>query len=132
MDPQQELFTALLLAIKDQGYDVYDGILPPLDTPYPFVYVAGSRQTDDPNKSAIFGDVYQTIDVWHSSPTKRGTVSEMLGTIKRIARALHYTTSFKWELRNVDQQILTDTTTNTPLLHGVLELEYKFCGRENA
>lgn len=25
MDPQQELFTALLIAAREQGYDVYDG-----------------------------------------------------------------------------------------------------------
>lgn len=29
MDPQQELFTALLIAAREQGYDVYDGALPP-------------------------------------------------------------------------------------------------------
>ena len=28
-DPQQELFTALLLGLREQGYDVYDGFLPP-------------------------------------------------------------------------------------------------------
>ncbi|MGN1014286.1 MAG: hypothetical protein ACI4PM_02890 [Butyricicoccus sp.] len=129
MDPQQELFSTLLTAIKEKGYDVYDGMLPPDDAPYPFVYLADSRQTDDPNKSAIFGDVSQTIHVWHNSPKKRGTVSAMLGEIKQLCRALHYTTSFAWDLRNVNQRILTDTTTETPLLHGVLELEFKFCGR---
>ena len=38
MDPQQELFTALLIAAREQGYDVYDGALPPEDTPYPVSY----------------------------------------------------------------------------------------------
>ena len=46
MDPQQELFTALLIAAREQGYDVYDGALPPEDTPYPFVYLADSRQAE--------------------------------------------------------------------------------------
>ena len=32
MDPQQELFTELLLKLKEMGYDVYDTFLPPEDT----------------------------------------------------------------------------------------------------
>lgn len=54
-DPQQELFSALLVTIKEQGYDVYDGAMPSVNTPYPFVYLADSQQIDDENKSAIFG-----------------------------------------------------------------------------
>ena len=68
MDPQQELFTALLIAAREQGYDVYDGALPPEDTPYPFVYLADSRQADAETKDAVIGSVYQTIHVWHNSP----------------------------------------------------------------
>lgn len=129
MDPQQELFTALLTALKEQGYDVYDGYLPPEDTPYPFIYLADSHQIDDVNKTAVFGNVYQTVHVWHGSPRKRGTASEMLGDIKRICRLLRYTPSFAWDVRNIDQRILTDTTTKTPLLHGLLEVEFKFSRR---
>lgn len=129
MDAQQELFTALLTSLKAKGYDVHDGVLPPEGTPYPFVYLADSHLVDDANKTAIFGNVYQTIHVWHSNPRQRGTVSEMLGEIKRLCRSLSYTDSFAWDVRNVDQRILTDTTTKTPLLHGLLEVEFKFCGR---
>ena len=57
MDPQQELFTALLIAAREQGYDVYDGALPPEDTPYPFVYLADSRQADAETKDAVIGSV---------------------------------------------------------------------------
>lgn len=129
MDPQQELFTALFTSLKAKGYDVYDGALPPEGTPYPFIYLADSHLVDDANKTAIFGNVYQTIHVWHSNPRRRGIVSNMLGDIKRICRLLHYTPSFAWDVRNVDQRILADTTTKTPLLHGLLEVEFKFCGR---
>ena len=59
MDPQQELFTELLLKLKDLGYDVYDTFLPPEGTPYPFVYLADSRQTDTRTKSTVIGNVYQ-------------------------------------------------------------------------
>lgn len=129
MDPQQELFTALLIAAREQGYDVYDGALPPEDTPYPFVYLADSRQADAETKDAVIGSVYQTIHVWHSSPRKRGTVSEMLGSLKRLCRNLCYTDSFAWSVRGVNQRILTDITTKTPLPHGLLEVEFQFTRR---
>lgn len=126
MDPQQELFTALLLQIGDKGYDVYDAFLPPGGTPYPFVYLADSHMTDDANKTAVFGNVFQTIHIWHNNPQQRGTVSQMLLEIKRICRRLEHTENFAWQLRNVDQRILPDNTTKTPLLHGLLEVEFKF------
>lgn len=126
MDPQQELFTVLKIELEKKGYDVYDGFLPPKDTPYPFIYLADSQQIDDPNKSAVFGNVYQTIHVWHNSPKQRGTVSRILLDIKNTARRIDKTNNFSWFVRNIDQRILADTTTSTPLMHGVLEMEFKF------
>lgn len=126
MDPQQELFTALLLGIKELGYDVYDGFLPPDDTPYPFVYLGDSQQTDDANKTAVFGNVYQTIHVWHNNPRERGVVSAILLAVRQTCRKTGHTAHFAWDLRNANQRILPDNTTQTPLLHGILEVEYKF------
>lgn len=127
MDPQQELFTELLTKLRVVFPDkVYDGFLPPENTPYPFVYLADSQLIDTEMKGAVTGTVYQTIDVWHSSPEKRGTVSAMLLQIKNICRQLEHTQNFAWIIRNVDQRILSDTSTGKPLLHGKLEVEFKF------
>ena len=82
MDPQQELFTILKIELEKLGYDVYDGYLPDNETTYPFVYLADSQLTDDINKTAVFGNVYQTIHVWHNNPKQRGTVSKILLNIK--------------------------------------------------
>lgn len=128
MDPQQELFSELQVKIKALGYDVYDGELPPDDTPYPFVYLADSRMTDMRSKTAVLGTVYQTIHVWHSNIRRRGDLSEMMAQIKRVCRLLHETKTFSWDCRSVIQQILTDTTTTTPLLHGVLDVEFALGG----
>ena len=54
MDPQQELFTKIKLELEKKGYSVYDGALPPLETPYPFIYLGDMQQIDDANKSAVF------------------------------------------------------------------------------
>lgn len=126
MDPQQELFTALKLGVEGLGYDVYDGFLPPEGTPYPFVYLGDFRQTDDANKTAVFGNVYATLHVWSNTPRNRGTVSQMLLDIKTMCRGVSHTANFAWSLRNVSQHILPDNTTKTPLLHGVVDLEFKF------
>lgn len=126
MDPQQELFAELLQKIKEWGYDVYDGALPPEDTPYPFVYLADSQQIDDANKTAIFGSVYQTIHVWHNNAKQRGTVSAMLLAIKDVCRKVEHTKNFAWYVASVDQRILADDTTKTPLLHGMLDIEFRF------
>lgn len=126
MDPQQELFTKIKLELEKKGYSVYDGALPPLETPYPFIYLGDMQQIDDANKSAVFGNVYQTIHVWHNNYKQRGTVSSMLLDIKHICRMIEKTSNFEWMILNVNQRIISDTTTKTPLLHGILELEFKF------
>lgn len=126
MDPQQELFSTLLRELKNTGYDVYDGFLPPKNTPYPFIYLADSTQIDEENKSAVFGRVTQTIHVWHNSPKQRGTVSKMLLDAKSICRKLEKTNNFSWFVRDVNQRILSDNTTKQPLLHGILSVEFYF------
>lgn len=126
MDPQQELFTELLLKIKKLGYDVYDGELPLEGTPYPFIYLGDSQQTDAANKTAVFGQVFQTIHVWHNNPKNRGTVSNILLAVKGVCRNVRNTDNFLWCLKNMEQRILPDDTAKSPLLHGILEAEFKF------
>lgn len=126
MDAQQELFTALKLGIEAKGYAVYDGVLPPEDTPYPFVYMGDFRQTDKEHKNAVTGIVYPTIHIWHNNTKQRGTVSRMLLDVKTVCRSISRTSNFAWVIRNVNSQIIPDNTTKTPLLHGVVELEGLF------
>lgn len=124
MDAQQELFTQLLVELKALGYDVYDGALPPENTPYPFVYLGDSQQNDSGTKAGVLGDVTQTIHVWHCDAKKRGTVSGMLSNVKKVCRGIEYTKN-GWVLQDINQRIITDNTTKTPLLHGILEVGYR-------
>ncbi len=126
MDAQQELFTAYKLGIEAKGYKVFDGVLPPKDTPYPFVYMGDFRQADREHKNAVTGIVYPTIHIWHNNPQQRGTVSKMLLDIKAVCRSINRTSNFAWLIRNVNSQIIPDNTTSTPLLHGIVELEGLF------
>lgn len=127
MDPQQELFSTLLLELKKQYPDrVYDTFLPPEGTPYPFVYLADSILNDRANKTAVFGNVSQTIHVWHDNPRQRGRVSQMLLQIKQICRRLEHTGNFSWSVKDLTQNIRPDTTTNQPLLHGIVDVTFLF------
>lgn len=126
MDPQQELFAELITKLKEIGYGVYDGVLPPENTLYPFIYLADSQQIDDTNKTAVFGNVYQTIHVWHNDPKQRGTVSAILLAVKDVCRKVRHTKNFSWYVTNIDQRILADDTTKQPLMHGVLDVNFRF------
>lgn len=128
IDPQQELFTALLVALREHfgEANVFDGALPPQGTPYPFVYLADSQLIDQNLKNAVFGTLNQTIHVYGNDPKKRGTVSSWLLQIKQICRGLENTTNFGWMVTGVDQQILPDDTTTEPLIHGHLQITFKF------
>lgn len=125
-DPQQEVFSRLLVDLKATGHAVYDGTLPPEGTPYPFVYIGDCQQTDNETKNAVIGNVHLTVHVWHSNPKQRGTVSKMLLDIKTACRRIDHTTNFAWMVTNITGRILTDSTTKQPLLHGVVEVEWKF------
>ena len=125
-DPQQELFTELLLRLKEAGYAVYDGFMPPEGTDYPFIYLGDCQQTDDANKTAIFGNVLQVIHIWHNNPKQRGTVSDLMLAVKAICWKIGKTANYSWHFRNPSQRIITDTTTKTPLLHGVIEANFYF------
>lgn len=126
IDPQQELFTRLKLDIEALGYSVYDGALPPEETPYPFVYLGDFGQSDNATKSALYGYVYPTIHIWHNDTRKRGTLSKMVLDIKTACRKIEHTDNYAWMLQSVNQRIIPDNTTKTPLLHGVIEAGYKF------
>lgn len=126
IDPQQEIFTQIILDLKNKGYAVFDTTLPPEDTPYPFIYLGDNQQQDEENKTAIFGKVYQTIHVWHNNPKERGTVSKMLLDIKTVCRKIERTANFTWNCKITNQHIFADNTTKTPLLHGIVEVAFNF------
>lgn len=124
IDPQQELFTALKLNLEQIG-SVYDSVLPPENTPYPFYFLGECQQIDKELKNAIHGKVHQTIHLWHYSD-QRGTLSNMMLTAKAVCRNIKQTANFSWAVRNINQRILNDKSTATPLLHGVIDVEFEF------
>lgn len=125
MSPQQEIFVAIKGICVSLGYTVYD-YLPPDGVAYPFVFVGEQYSNDRANKSAVFGTVNQTVHVYHNDYKKRGTTTNMMDAIKAEVRKLKSTPHFYVRVRNISDQVLTDNTTATPLLHGVIEIELQF------
>lgn len=123
MQAQQELFTYFKTQLN-----AYDGALPPSGTPYPFYYIADTRQQLGEAKTQDYGYVTLIVHVWHDNYKKRGTVSAMMTNIIDIAGNLKETSNFKWSLiRNeTEQQILADTTTRPPLMHGWSSLRFSY------
>mgnify|MGYP000653162307 CR=1 FL=1 len=131
MDPQQELFSAVLMALKEKYEDktytfTVTQIYPPEDTPYPFVYLADCSESDQATKNEIIGETNLTLKVWHDNIRQRGTVSGILADIKKICRSIEHTAHYAWNMQRPTQRILPDNTTKQPLLMGVLVVGYKF------
>lgn len=124
MDPQQILFTRLLTDLRAKGYDVYDGMMPPEGTPYPFIYLGDSQTVDENRKQAVQGTVYQTIHIWHDNVRQRGTLSAMVLDVKTVCRQLE--NKSRWLLDECSCQILPDDTTNNRLMHAVIEVGFRF------
>ena len=123
--PQQEIFTSIRGICTTLGYTVYD-YLPPDGVAYPFVFVGEQYSSDQPNKSAIFGVVNQTVHIYNNDYKKRGTTTAMMDNIKTELRKLKETPHFHLGIRSINDQVLTDNSTATPLLHGVIEIALQF------
>ena len=124
MDAQQSIFSKILTTLRGKGLDVYDGALPPKDTPYPFVYVGDSQTVDTMRKGSLGGSVYQTIHVWHNNYDERGTLSDIMSTVKNAMYEIDNATG--WLLSEVSTQIVPDTTTDVPLMHGIINVTFKY------
>ena len=74
----------------------------------------------------MFGRVYADIHVWHNNPMQRGAVSKIMLDIKTVCRHIQETANFNWLVKGVNQRILADETVRPPLMHGVLEVEFRF------
>ncbi len=108
--------------LVELGYSVYDSFLPSTGTPYPFVYISETWQNDELNKTAMFGTVGIPVHIYHNNPRQRGTVSAMLNAIRGEAQKI----DGRWIYQNGTTQIITDNTTKTPLLHGIITLKFHF------
>lgn len=127
MNPSQELYTELLVRLKNAYKDkVFDGLLPPEGTPYPFVFLGNTQEISNFSiKGTTFGRTQIVVHVWHNKPTKRGDLSSLMFDIERIGRSIDKTENFGWCMSSRKEEVMPDNTTNEPLMHGIVTLEFK-------
>ena len=122
--PQQYIYDEVFLTSSNLGYDTYD-YLPPGSTSYPFVFVGEQFDQDVTTKSVIYGYVTQTIHVYHSHKNRR-ELTDMMNQIKASLRRLKSAGPYSLAIRSINAQTMMDDTTANPLLHGTIEVEFRF------
>ena len=130
MTAQQEYFMALKIALIEHGYDVYDDVLPPENTPYPFIYLAGSWNNPKDIKAGVLGKITQLVQVWGTAKM-RGTIDKICEDVLRIAYSIKQTKTYAYSVRlnETEQQILNDNTTKTPLMQGYNSIKVAYSRR---
>jgi len=124
ISPQQQLFNAIYIASLELGYDTFD-YLPPSSQSLPFVHMAEQFSQDRFTKTNIFGDVQQTINIYHEY-TQRAELDKMVLKLKKELRKIKKTNDFEWTLRELSDQIIDDKTDNIPLKRAIIEVNYTF------
>ena len=122
--PQQQIFDAIFLVSHQLGYATYN-YLPANDVSYPFVYVGEQYDTDLRTKTSVYGNVVQTIHIYHTYRNRR-ELTTMMNNIKTEIRKLKRTDNFYLILKGINSQTLPDNSTSVGLLHGIIEVEIQF------
>ena len=122
--PQQQIYDAVFLIAYKLGYSVFD-YLPADKVSYPFVFVGEYFNNDRKTKSIKYGNVVQTVHVYHSHKGRR-ELSTMIDKIKAGCEQLKRTDNFYISCKSSNGQVMLDNSTGEPLLHGILEVEFQF------
>lgn len=122
--PQQQIFDAVFKASLKLGYATFD-YLPADKVGYPFVYIGEQFDQDRKTKQHLYGDVQQTIHIYHDYK-KRRELTDMMNKLKTEIRRIKHTENFYINVKGLNSQTLLDTTTPNTLLHGILEVDFTF------
>lgn len=125
---EQSLFDELYKRSLKLGYDTYD-FKPAESTKYPFVEFEDTQTIYIDNKQAVLGAVVINLSVW-GLQTKRKQVSEMTSKLFAEALQIQQTDGYHWKLDvgGTFSELMDDTSTNTPLKRGMLELNFTYLG----
>ncbi len=124
--PQFDLFNQLFKLSKQLGYPTFD-IRPMEEVGYPFVDFEDTQQLTTPTKSLRMGKILIVLNVW-GDYKQRKLVSDMCEKLLCASRQdlISSDWRFSLDLNNSNIQMMIDTSTETRLIRGVLELEFYF------
>ena len=124
-EPDQQIYDKIYNRLLDNGIEVYD-FLPDLDAKYPFVVMGETQLLPQATKSFLIGRVTISLHIWQNNGDRR-SVTEMIGSIRRELSKIEEIDgrAFIFD-RQSTSQIFVDNSTDETLLHGVMDLEFKF------
>lgn len=127
MSPQQEFFTACRGALRELYPDqVYDTVLPPPGTAYPFIYLSTTMEEPQPTKHGMIGYVTQIFKVFNDNPKKRGTFSAMAEAVVTTVGNIENTSGYHWRVETISTDIRPDPTTTPPLQMATITVRAQF------
>ena len=119
-----EIFQTVIELSKKQGYDTFD-YLPDESQSYPFVFVGNQQNTDIQTKGRTLGTTHIQIDV-DAEFNHRSEVLDIMDDLQATVINYQHTDNFKYQVTNTSQQMIADQSTDSPLWHGVLELDIQY------
>lgn len=125
MDEQQELYTALRTGLICEGFDVYDADIP-TDPKYPFIVMADTTTELKAVKFGRAGKVTQHIYVYHNSPKKRGTLSDMVSKVQKLCGRLIRTRNYSWKLTNYNAKYDKSDETENAIIRADINATFIF------
>lgn len=125
-EPTQQIFDEIFKVSKELGYKTYD-FKQMKEVGYPFVELGNAQIIPFTTKTAILGRVAIQVNVWGLG-TNRRLVSDMTNVLNSAIRKIKRTDTMRWSVdTNASSiQIMQDTSTNTFLWRGFMDLEIKF------
>ncbi len=124
ISPHYQIYNKVFSELLGLGYEIYD-YLPNEEAGLPFVYIGEQFNVDTANKSTVTGSFQQTLHIY-AGVRQRKQVYEMMNSIKFVMRKIIKTDDFNISVRGVNDQLLLDNSGTTDLLHGIVEIEFKF------
>lgn len=121
----QRLFDEVYKASRKLGYETYPFLPIDDDVPYPFVVMGDVNTMPMATMSTLLGTATMTVHLW-GKLNDRATVSMMASKLREAVRLLDCgTRRCSLNIDATQLRLISDTTTDVPLWHGVLELEFK-------
>lgn len=125
---QQELFSIYKVKLEKGGYRVFEDFLPPENTKYPFIFLGEVVQDEkrEYKDNTRNGRISIRIHVYTDQIRKRGDLSNIVSAINDVAVTNTESSNFIYQPVSRSSSILSDNTTQTPLLHGVVFLNVNY------
>lgn len=123
MRPNLTAFNAVFSVANKIGTTYHR--LPDQNAQYPFIYVHRSNVVPEHTKAEERGTLYQSVSIWglENQRLQLDTINEALHSqLKRIRQYGDY----YLRVRNINEEVIHDNTTNSFLLHYHMTIEFKF------